>query len=159
MIKVVDEYLPSASIEAILARAKGASEEEWALMNEPEINGVFWDNKRMMIEQPYTSELVSKLISEFEEPYKLTAANKVQRFFEGDALGPLVDAEHVPQIAYSCILFLNGGGPGISVDSQEVEAKPGRLVLYSGDLQYKIDGYSNPEPKYFITIFFNKPVQ
>ena len=159
MVKVFDEYLSSDRVQAILTRAKSASEEEWALMNEPEVNGVFWDNKRMMIEQPYTSELLSKLISEFEEPHVATAANKVQRFFDGDVLGPLVDAEHVPQIAYSCILFLNSGGPGIYVDGQDIQAQPGRLVLYSGKLEYKIDGYSNPEPKYFITIFFNKAVQ
>jgi len=159
VVKVFDDYLASDSIQAILARAKGASEEEWALMNEPEVNGVFWNNKRMMIEETYTNLLFSKLMSEFEERHFLTATNKVQRFFEGDVLGPLIDSEHVPQIAYSCILFLNEGGPGIFVDGQAIEAKPGRLVLYSGDLEYKIEGYSNTEPKYFITIFFNKAVQ
>lgn len=158
-IKIFNDYLDLDSIQAILARAKSASEEEWALMNEPEVNGVFWDNKRMMIEQQYTAELLSKLNLEFEGEYQLTAANKVQRFFEGDVLGPIVDSDHVPQLAYSCILFLNGGGLGISISEQPILAKPGRLVLYDARLEYKIDGYSKPEPKYFITIFFNKAVQ
>lgn len=156
----VDNFLDQEDLSALLDRAKKATEEEWNLFNETSLNGPFWDGKRLMVEQHLGNNLGDKLSALFDNKYWITTPNKVQRFYQNDSLGPLIDAEHGALMAYGSILFLHDDidDDGIIFPqlNKNIKPKTNKLVVYSSDIQYIIPGPKNNANKYFITVFFNK---
>jgi hypothetical protein len=154
-----ENFLEHAEIEKLLAVAQSSTEEQWTVFNEPELNGQWWNGKRLMIDSNLTTNLSKGLSEVFDNQYMLTASNKLQRFFKGDVLGPLADGVHVPSIAYGCILFLQDGeDDGIVFPhlGRTVKAQANKLVVYPADFEYAIAGPTNADVRYFITVFFNK---
>jgi hypothetical protein len=154
-----DSFLDLEDIEKLLAVAQSATQAQWDLFNEPELNGQFWNGKRLMIDSNLTTSLSKRLSDVFDGQYVITAPNKLQRFFKGDVLGPLADGVHVPSIAYGCILFLQDGDDDGIVFPQlgtSVKAQANKLVVYPAEFEYTIPGPTNADLRYFITVFFNR---
>jgi hypothetical protein len=155
-----DEFLNQTDVDRLLLVARSATEEQWNLFNETELNGLFWDGKRLMIDADLTKELGYKLSNIFDGQYQVTASNKLQRFYTGKGLGPLTDSLHVPSIKYGAIFFLHDGLDGEGIEfpqiNKSITPKSNKLVVYPADLEYIIPGTSDQSIKYFITVFFNQ---
>jgi hypothetical protein len=156
----IDDFLDPSDIDALLKIAINSTEEEWNLFNETTLNGPFWDGKRLMIDQGLSINLGKRLSEVFDNKYWITAPNKIQRFYQNDNLGPLIDAEHGELMTYGSILFLHDDidDDGIIFPqlNKNIKPKTNKLVVYSSDIQYIIPGPKNDAKKYFITVFFNK---
>ena len=107
MIKEFEDFSDINEVNKILELCKQAKPDQWSLMNEEHLNGPFWNDKRMMTDLDHVSVLTKNISSLLnQDGLNPTAFNKVQRFFKGDILGPLVDNLHVPSIVYGSIFFL-----------------------------------------------------
>lgn len=155
-----DNFISDQEVKNLLNTGLSSSNTQWDAMNEEHLNGKFWNGKRMMIDPSVSSELKSKTDSLFEYNYSITAANKLQRFYTGDILGPLVDQDFVKEIEYACVFFLHdnfeGGGIMFNDIDQYIKPKANTLVVYPGDLKYSIMGPSSEGYMHFITMFFNR---
>jgi hypothetical protein len=134
----VDGFINPTDVDKLLLVARSATEEQWNLFNETELNGLFWDGKRLMIDAELTKELANKLSNMFDGQYQVTAANKLQRFYTGRGLGPLTDSLHVPSIKYGAIFFLHDGLEGEGIEfpqiNKSITPKANKLVVYPADL-------------------------
>jgi hypothetical protein len=154
-IQQFDNYISSSTLDLILSEALNATEEQWALFNEP-VNGPFWDNKRLITNQANASELNKKNNAMFDGKYEATIPNKAQRFFFNDTLGPFMDVHFNKKIKHGSILFLNDVGyiefPDMNI---KIFAEKARAVFYPSNINYKIV-CDNKDPMYFITVFFTE---
>jgi len=158
--EIYDNFISSVEVKNLLTVGVNSSDSSWNAMNEEELNGKFWNGKRMMIDPRLSTDLKSKTDSLFEYKYSITAANKLQRFYTNDVLGPLVDQDFVPEIEYACAFFLHddfeGGGIMFNDIDKHVKPKANTLVVYPGNLKYSIMGPSSEGYMHFITMFFNR---
>ena len=155
-----DNAIAHDDLLSMIDAAKNSSEETWALMNDEEETGPFWLGKRMIIEDyvlPSWHEKIVSLRSEIDFS-DITEPRKIQRFNNGDFLGPLIDSEHVDSIRYGLILFLNEPEhaeiyfPRLNY---KVKAKANRLVVYGADQEYVIRGPESGDYLYFSTVFMS----
>jgi hypothetical protein len=163
MYPLILEYEDAISLDDLsymINVSKGSTESDWSKMNEPDTNGEFWNNKRMLLDDcvlPSWHEKIVSLRSEIDF-VEITEPRKVQRFNYLDSLGPLTDAEHVPSIRYGSILFLNepqGAEIYFPKINYKVAAKTNKLVVYGGNQEYIIRGPEGAEPLYFSTVFMS----
>lgn len=156
LVSVLDNFiLPDYSLQ-ILLHIKSFKDSTWSSMNQEDINGPFWNNKRLMIDSSICSFLAEKITETVGKDFEYTAINKAQRFFAGDVLGPLADGQHVPSIKYGITLFLEDCDGGIDlIDSnKKISSKAGTLVVHPSIEQYKIYGPSTGV-MHFMTFFAN----
>lgn len=153
-IQQFDNFVSTQTLELLLEEALSATEYQWSLFNE-EANGPFWANKRLITNEANAIELTNLTKNILGTNYTPTISNKVQRFFYGDVLGPLVDQNFNEHIKFGSILFLNDVGridfPDIDIS---IKAETNKFVLYPADMKYAIT--SDKDVMYLITIFFTQ---
>lgn len=140
---VKDNFISQESFDEIYRYALSLPESGWSLMNEPEINGEFWDNKRAMIPPELVTELQESIFQLELSAGDYSAINKIQRFYSNDRFGPIVDQEHVPDLKFGIAYFLNdlpGSGIVFTNLNAAVKAKKNTLVVYDAAEEYFIDG-------------------
>ena len=155
-IQILENFISQDEIEELLKIAKTTTDSEWALFNQEDLNGKFWNGKRLMIDQSKTANLNSKLNSMWSSN-DFTATNKLQRFFNGENLGPLTDSEHA-RIKRSIIIFLSShdevAGIEFPKDGLIIPATKNFAVEYDAKIEYIIAAPTT-ESMYFITVFLN----
>jgi hypothetical protein len=156
-IEYIEKALTEATLNKVLNACHNADEKAWAAMNDPETNGTWWNDKRMMLPTELGTELGDTLLSLNLNISNLSATNKAQRLFRGDVLGPMIDQEHVPQLKYGSVLFLNNSSGSISFPEigLMLEANTNNLIIYPANMTYVISGPAVDEPMLFSTVFMD----
>lgn len=153
----LEDILIESTLDDILYICTMSNSEAWSAMNEPEVNGEWWNNKRMMLAPELGVELKRLLLSLNLNINNLSATNKVQRLFQNEILGPITDKDHVPEMKYGSILFLNDNCGNISFPEWNLkfEARRNSLVIYPADVEYIISGPKTPNFMFFTTVFMD----
>ena len=156
----INNFLSEESINKIYNIALEATDEEWDLMNDEELNGIFWNGKRMMFDPRDSFELQNKIKEYTQDGFWVTTCNKLQRFYKDDVLGPLVDYDHGNNMTKGFVLFLHddysGGGIEFPDLNYVIPTKKNKMVIYDSKIKYKIMGPNNETKQHFITVFENK---
>jgi hypothetical protein len=160
LILEYDNAIDQEDLDAMINIAKSSTSLDWSKMDNVEETGPFWLGKRMMISEtvlPSWHEKIVSLRSEIDF-FNITEPRKIQRFNNGDFLGPLIDGEHVDSIKHGAVLFLNepkGSEIYFPRINYKVKAKANRLVVYGGDQEYIIRGPEGKDYLYFSTVFMS----
>lgn len=152
-IRTINNLIKLKELDLILNEALEASEADWALFNE-KINGVFWENKRLITDMHNSRPINYAIDDLFPTRLGHTITNKVQRFFYNDTIGPMKDNYFNEKIKFGSVLFLNNVGE-ISFPELDItiEAEPNKFIVYPATTEYVIR-CNKKEIMYFITIFF-----
>lgn len=149
----INNLLPETILNEIIFIGNNTTEEQWSLMNEEHLNGPWWNNKRLMIDPKYDQIIENYIRTSWPNYEGRTAYNKIQRFFSGDVLGPIVDKEHVPHLKYGSVLFLedNPDAGIVFEDNIEIKSTKNTFYIYDASFKFKLQNLSD---KTFLNMTF-----
>ena len=151
MIAVIPSFVSNSEAAMLTSMAESADETSWWNKNDGS-----WCGKRLSLDLQMLAQIRNRLNAMFDGHSRIGPLTAIQRFLQGQDMGPHRDDSGGSDISYGCIIYLNENylGGEIHYPNHQIRIKPrtGMLIVHSADENHLVTTIDSGT-RYMLTTF------